>query len=137
MLTVRTMDPADALTLFRGTPPLDGLTRPQWDAFCAQPGLRAFAAEEGGALVGFALAASHPRRVHVLNLEGRAQTCRLLLDRLVEFAGARGMSGWFPTARADVRRMLGALGFRRQVREIDFQGRPSYLYRRRRGEDEA
>ena len=60
-------------------------------------------------------------------MEGDAETCRLLLDRLVRLAGERDVSGWCPTARRDVWKMFEMVGLKRQFRD-DFQGRPSYFY---------
>ena len=134
MLVLHPVDLADAIALFCEDPPLSAMTPTQCAAFCKERGLLGFAAEEDGELAGFAVAESHPRRLEVLNLEGTAPACRLLLHRLVLLAGERDVSGWFPAGRPDVLRMVEEVGFRRQFRD-DSQGRPAYLYYWSRNED--
>jgi hypothetical protein len=134
MLVIRRVDPAEALPLFWDIPPWSRITPSQWGAFCKRRALVAFAAEQDGDLAGFAVAESRPGVVHILNLEGGTDACRLLLSRLVMLAGERDMSGWCPAARSDVVEMLEGSGFDREG-EDDFQGRPSHLYRWRRNQD--
>ena len=128
MLVIRRVDPAQALPAFWGLPP------GPWHASCTGRGLLAFAAEQDGDLVGYAVAESHPQAVCVLDLVGDIQTCHLLLDRLVRAAGERDVAGWFALGRPDLGRMLVRLGFARVARE-DFRGRPAYYYHWHRNRD--
>jgi hypothetical protein len=131
VLVIHRLDPVEAVPGFWGTPPSGGLSPRLWEALCKERGLVAFAAREDEEVAGFAVAESHSNLVHVLNLEGDARACRLLLDRLVRLAGERAVGGWFPVARTDLREMLEGLGFTR-ICQDEFRGRPSYLYRRGR-----
>src|SRR3954451_17258637 len=96
MVTVRRMTAADALALLLDPPPQGGMTPPEWDAIRRRHGLLAFTAAEGEVLAGFALARSHPALVHVVELEGSAEACRPLLERLARAAGGRAVSVWCP-----------------------------------------
>ena len=134
MLVIRRVDPAEALAMFWDIPPSARIRPSRWRSFCKRLGVVALAAEQDGEVVGFAVAESNPRVVHFLNLEGGADACSLLLNRLVMLAGERDVSGWCPAARPDVREMLEGRGFEPEG-EDDILGRPSYLYRWRRNED--
>jgi hypothetical protein len=63
-----------------------------------------------------------------------AETCLLLVERLVRLVGDRDVSVWCPVARPDVRQILEGMGFARLLRDA-FLGRPSYLYRWEREDD--
>ncbi len=121
MLTIRSVDPTQAV------PDDLGMTPREWLAYCRERGLIAFAAEADDDLVGFAAAESDHHAVHILILEGDADACRVLLDRLVRLAGERDMSGWIPADRRDIRRLVRRLGFVR-VGEAEAGGRPSHFY---------
>jgi hypothetical protein len=83
----------------------------EWLADCRERGVVALAAERDGEPAGFAVAASDQQAVYVLKLEGDAGTCRLLLDRLVRFAGERDMAACEQAGRPDIVRMFQDLGF--------------------------
>ena len=134
MIVIRQVDPVEALPVYWVAFPSCGVAPSHWDAFCKHRGYVTFVAERDGAQVGFAVAESQPRGVHVLNLEGDTGACRRLLERLVMLSGERDMSGWVPIVRKDIRQMLCKLGFQRQHRKV-FQGCASYLYRWNRNED--
>jgi hypothetical protein len=113
MLTVRMMAPADALTLLGASPPAEGIEKAFWDR-CAENGsLTAFVALREDEMVGLALAESHPPLVNVLNLEGGTDACRVLVNRLLEFAEDRSIGVWCNPRRADVHGMLEGAGFAR------------------------
>jgi hypothetical protein len=81
----------------------------------------AFLAEQDETVVGLTFAESHPKVLHVLNLEGETDVCRLLLDRLVRAAGERNLSGVFPITRPDILELVEEWGFTRGTED----GRPS------------
>jgi hypothetical protein len=72
--------------------------------------------------MGFAVAESCPRALHILDLEGDSPACRLLLDRMVRLAGERDLTAWLPPGRPDLHRMVRRLGF--------VQSRSGHLQRR-------
>jgi hypothetical protein len=121
VLTIRSVDPTQAV------PDDSDMTPKEWMDYCRERGLVAFAAEKDEDLVGFAAAESDAKAVHVVALEGDTKTCRVLLDRLVMLAGERDMSGWVPTDRRDVQRLVLRLGFVR-VGKAEAGGRPSHFY---------
>jgi len=127
MLTIRTLDPAHAFALLGTSPLVEGIDQEFWEPWSRGGTLLALVVEEAERGVGLALADSHPRLVQVFTLEGTADACRLLLERLVRAAGERDVSVWCPAARTDVRQLLERKGFARQVGG-DLLGRPSYLY---------
>ncbi len=127
MLTLRRLDPADAVVLLTGGYPTETMTESQWDALCQERGLLAFATEVAGKVTGFALAESHPPVVHVQHLEGDKDSCRVLLGQLLRQAGERDLSGWFAVERADIHRILFGMGFSPR-QKADHQGWPSYFY---------
>jgi hypothetical protein len=114
MLTIRNVEPARAIPVFLGMLDDPSVTPAQWDSFCEELGLVALAAERYEDLAGVAVAESCPRRVHVRCLEGDAEACQFLLDRLVLLAGERDVSCRVPVERRDLRRMLLGLGFVRR-----------------------
>ena len=126
MLVICDVDVSDAAELFGEPPPPAGMT-PAQTALYLRRGLVAFGVEEDGQLAGLSIAASRPRSVHVLGMEGRTGACHLLLERLVRFAGERDLSAWCPASRPDVRHMLERRGFVKK-RGGSFRGRPSFLY---------
>ena len=97
-------------------------------------GLSALVAERDGELMGFAVAESCPRALHILDLEGDTKACRLLLDRMVMLAGERDMTAWLPLGRPDLHRMVRRLGFARS-RSGNYQGRASCFYYWERNRD--
>jgi hypothetical protein len=127
MLAVRTMDPAEAATLFCENPPLPGMTPTEWESRCEQPSFLALVAERSGGLAGFAIAESHPQKVQVLTMEGTVGTCRVMLGCLVKRAGERDISVCCPLAHSDLLEMIEGMGFARQVLD-DFEGRRSFLF---------
>jgi hypothetical protein len=127
MLAVRTMEPAEAATLFCESPPLPGMTPTEWELCCGQPSFLALVAEWDGGLAGFAIAESHPQKVQVLTMAGSVGTCRVLLGRLVKRAGERDISVWCPIAHSDLLEMIEGMGFALQIPN-DFEGRMSFLY---------
>jgi hypothetical protein len=135
MPTLKNIDPADAFMLLPGTPCRGGMPLPEWEAFVRRAGPVAFVAEEDGVSVGFAIAESHPKLVHVLYLEGTTAACRLLLDRLVRLAGERKMAGRFRAELPDLLAMLEVAGFKRLF-EDEFNGKPTFFCERRTGDEE-
>lgn len=127
MLVIHNLDPVKAIPLLMCQPTEDGPLPSRWPAFCKEHGLLALAAEQDGDVVGFAVAESHPRVLHVLDLEGDTHVCRRLLGQLVRLASERDVTGWFPVERRDVRKMLRRWGFRRRSR-ASLQGRSLYFY---------
>jgi hypothetical protein len=87
----------------------------------------ALTAELDGYLVGFAVADSSPRRLHVRSLEGDTHACHHLLEGLVRAAGERDLSGWVPADRPDLRWLFEQRGFIRGVRGQP-EGRLAYFY---------
>ncbi len=134
MLTLRRLEPADAVALLTGVHPSEAMAQNCWEIICEERGLRAFAADLNGEMAGFVLAESRPKLVHVLNLEGETGACRLLLDQMVRQAGERNISGWFPVVRTDIHEMLLGLGFSSLFKD-DYQGRPSFLFHWERNRD--
>jgi len=112
MLTIRSINNTDAIALLCGSPPGEDTAAAPAD----RGAVFALVAEEGGELVGFAVAESHPRAVHFFGLEGDTDAARFLLERLVRLAGERDVCGWCRARRGDVRRLLLRLGFRPQIR---------------------
>jgi hypothetical protein len=100
----------------------------QWDAYCLEKGLLAFAAEEEGELVGLALAESEPQALHVVAVEGRADAFRLLLEKLVRLSGERDVTAWCSQGKHNLQVMLEGLGFR-WTHAAKAGGRTSYFYR--------
>jgi len=136
LLIVRRMTAADALALLLDPPLRDGMSAPEWDAIRRRHGLLAFTAAEGDLLAGFALAKSHPALVHVIQLEGGTEACRLLLGRLAQAAGKRPLSVWCPVARTELRELLEGSGF--VLREQgEGRGRRSDLFVRAPAGEEA
>ena len=127
MLVIYDVDPAEVIPYLWALPSSPQMKRAQWEAFCDRRGLLAFAAERDGTLTGLAVAESHPRALHILNLEGDADACRLLLARLVKLAGERDVSARCPVARGELQEMLQEWGFEQSGQDT-FQGRPSFLY---------
>src|SRR4051812_36908695 len=127
MLTIRTLDPAHAFALVGTSPLAEGVDQEFWEPWSWGGTLLAFVAEVAEVGVGLALAASHPGLVQVFTLEGTADACRLLLERLVRAAAERDVSVWCPAAHIDLRELLEQQGFARQA-QGDLLGRPSYLY---------
>jgi hypothetical protein len=121
VLVIRSVDPDDVV------PNDQDLTPEEWSACCRERGVVAFAAEQDGEPVGFAVAESDPHALHVVELEGDAGTCRVLLDRLVRLAGERDMSGWVPAGRPALRQLVERLGFVRLAGPAP-GGSPSFLY---------
>ncbi|MFO0845813.1 MAG: hypothetical protein U0797_26095 [Gemmataceae bacterium] len=128
MLVLHRFNPADVAALLPGVPGQAGMTPAEWEAYCDERGLLAFAAEEDGELVGLALAESGPQAVHVLAADGRPDACRLLVERLVRLAGERDVTAWCPEDKGDLRETLRGLGFV-DLHRGDFLGRPSHYYR--------
>jgi hypothetical protein len=126
MLAVRTLEPAEAATLFCESPPLPGMTPTQWELCCAQSSFLALVAELGGGLAGFAIAESHPQKVQVLTMAGNIDTCHVLLCCLVKRAGERDISICCPVAQSDILEMIEGMGFALQLPN-DFEGRMSFL----------
>jgi hypothetical protein len=126
MLAVRTMEPAEAATLFCESPPLPGMTPTEWEFWCEQPSFLALVAERDGGLAGFAIAESHPQKVQVLTMAGDVGTCHVLLGCLVRRAGERDVGVWCPAARSDVLEMIESMGFALQINEVE--DRLSFLY---------
>jgi hypothetical protein len=87
----------------------------------------ALVAELDGSLAGFALAESSPQVLRVHTLEGPADACRLLLDRLVRAAGERDVSCWYRVSCTAQHRLLEGRGFAR-LTEGGRGGKPSHLY---------
>ncbi len=131
MLAINSVDPVEAIPLFLCLP--HGPLPADWPSFCEESGLLALAAEQDGELVGFAIAQSYPRSLHILSVEGNLRICRSLLGRLVKLAGERNMSSWCPAERRNVCKILKGLGFTRQSRAT-LMGKPSYFYRWDRNE---
>jgi hypothetical protein len=110
MLEVRVVDAAKVVPLFWGF--YDVQPAPSsWETFCREKGLSALVVERHGELMGFAVTASYPHALHILDLEGDSSACRLLLDRMVMLAGERDMTAWLPLGRPDVHHMVRRLGF--------------------------
>jgi hypothetical protein len=128
VLAIRRVD------LTRAVPDHPNLTPTQWLAFCQERGLVAFTAERDQGPVGFAAAESDATAVHVVLLEGDADACRVLLDRLVRLAGERDLSGWVPVDRPDLRGLFEGLGFFCSA-QAEPGGRPSWFYYWCRNED--
>jgi hypothetical protein len=129
MLVVHPVDPVKFLPLFWEIEPPE-----RWADICVERGFIAFIAMQEDGLGGYAVAESRPQVLHVLDLEGNADTCLRLLERLAKMAGERDMSGWFPGARTDIQKMLEGLGFIRQKEDL-FQNCLWYLYFWSRNED--
>jgi hypothetical protein len=128
MLTIRSVDLTEVV------PDDLDVTPKEWLAYCRERGLVALAAEWDEEPVGFAVAESRPRSVHILKLEGDTRTCLLLLDRLTMLAGERNVGVWVPIDRLDVRRMLKRLGFARRAGGEREDG-PAYFYHWNRNAD--
>jgi hypothetical protein len=127
MLEVRLVDAAKAVPLFWDFD--DAQPDPSsWEGYCRERGLSALVAECDGELMGFAVTASCPRFLHVLDLKGDTSACGVLLGRLVKLAGERDMTAWLPLGRPELHRMVRRLGFVHR-RAGNFQGRPSCYYR--------
>jgi hypothetical protein len=127
MVTIHHLDPVKAIPILMCQPTADGPLPARWPAFCKEHGLLALAAEQDGAVVGFAVAESNPQVLHVLGLEGDTHVCRRLLGQLLRLASERDVTGWFPIERTDLRKMLRRWGFRRR-RRAQLQGRRLCLY---------
>lgn len=128
MLTIRSIDLTEAV------PDDLDVTPREWLAYCRERGLVALAAEWDEEPVGFAVAESRPRSVHILKLEGHTRTCLLLLDRLTRLAGERNVGVWVPIGRFGMRRMLKRLGFARRAAG-EREGGPAYFYHWNRNQD--
>jgi hypothetical protein len=125
VIVIYRLDTSEAMGLFVGPQPM----KPQeWRAFCEERGVLAFAAEEGGDLVGLALAESGPRAVHVVALDGRHDACWALLERFVRLSGERDVTAWCQEGRDDLRRMLEGRGFSR-LHAGKAMGRPARFFR--------
>ena len=127
MLEVRDADAAEVVSLYWGFDDVQ-LAPSSWESYCRERGLSALVAECDGELMGFAVTASCPRFLHVLDLEGDTSACCVLLGRLVRLASERGMTAWLPLGRPELHRMVRRLGFVHR-RAGNFQGRPSCYYR--------
>jgi hypothetical protein len=130
MLVICRVEPAEVVSMLWASRASAGRKRSQWQAYCDRRALMAFVAERDGVLAGLAVAQSRPRAVHILNLEGGDEACRLLLARLIRLAGERHVRAWCPAARAGLRALFEESGFEREG-EDTFRGRPALIYRRR------
>src|SRR5205807_1099126 len=99
-----------------------------WERWCADGTLLAFVAVVGEAVVGLALAGSHPSAVHVFVLEGDRPSRHGLLRRLTRAAGERDVCVMFARGRTDLRETLDALGFRPGP-DQKIEGVPVSVYR--------
>jgi hypothetical protein len=126
-LVVRRLECGEAHRLLHWVAGFAALTPAQWDAVWENHNLIAFAAGEGDSPRALVLAEDHAQLVHMAHLEGRADACRLLLDRLVLLAGERDMSALVPVARTEVHALLEESGFVR-VGEEDRGGGRCYVY---------
>jgi hypothetical protein len=123
MLSIHAVEPAEASVLAEK----DYLSPGEWESYHRRKGLLVFAAEQDDDLVGFAVAESCPHRILIRRLEGDTDTCASLLDRLVQAAGERDLSGWVPAGRPDLRRLFRRRGFTRVGRGYP-GGRPAQFY---------
>lgn len=127
MVTIRSVSPDDARSIMEKH--FAGTRQPASPAeHCeAEDLVIAFVAERDRNVVGLATAESHPRVVHVVNLEGDIEACRALLELMVRRAGERSLTAWVAVARTDLLALVEARGFSREF-DADFQGRPACLY---------
>jgi len=93
---------------------LAGLGLANAETFCRQLGLVGLVAEREGDLAAFAVAESHPRVLHVANLEGEPDASRLLLVRLMRLAGERDVSVCCSVERQDLQEVIEEMGFAQQ-----------------------
>jgi hypothetical protein len=111
VVTLQPVQLAEAMSLACQASPAGGTTAQVWESFRRQRGLLAFAATDGGTLVGLAIVESASRVLHVWHLDGTREACRLLLHRLILLAGERDVSVSCSADRTDLRRLLGQEGF--------------------------
>lgn len=113
MLVLHRFDAPEVAALLPVVQSQSGLSPEKWEEFCRERGFLAFAAEDDGELAGLAVAESHPSALRVVHLEGTADACTLLLDRLVRLAGERDVAAGCREDREDLRGLLEARGFTR------------------------
>jgi hypothetical protein len=128
LLVLHRFNATDVAALMPGVLARSGMSPTQWDAYCEEKGLLAFAAEEEGDLVALSMAESVPQALHVVSIEGRPDACHLLLEKFVRLAGERDVTAWCPRGNDDLSRMLEELGFA-WMHAAGIGGRTSYFYR--------
>src|SRR5271165_3702166 len=111
MLIICTVDVAEAIAIFCENTRFACMTPAQCKAYCQERGFLALVAEEDEMYAGLAIAESTPKALHVLKLEGCADACRFLLERLVRMAGERDVSVRCLVNQADMREMFQEKGF--------------------------
>jgi hypothetical protein len=127
MPVIHDLDPVQGASACREMAQDMCMTPQQWQDYCQRRGVLAVVAEQDGVLVGWAVAESGARFLHVRRLEGHPQACRLLLDRLVRLAGERDLTGWVWADRPELQRLFVRLGFVRQA-AAEVGGRPASFY---------
>jgi hypothetical protein len=127
MPTIHSLDPAEDVLACKGMAQESGLTPQQWQEYCLRRGVVVFVVESDGEVVGLAVVESCRHRLQIRRLEGDADTCRLLLRRLVLLAGERDLTGWVAADRPGLRRLFCQRGFIFQGKG-EVGGRPAFFY---------
>jgi hypothetical protein len=129
MLTLHSLDMAEAVKLVPEEFPACGFTPERWFKFCKRRGFRVYYAADGLAPNAFAFVESRPRLVHVQVWDGTTAGCRLLLDHLLKMAGERSLCIWCHATKEDLLTLLLAAGFR-PLYEDELSGQPFILFGR-------